>query len=193
MQKNLKYILSFLVLLLLVGGLLAWKHEQTVQLQQKNQPTVTFGNGSPFQSVNYPNTIATPSTSSTLTTSYNDTSSSVMIAGGVPNVVFKGTYTPRLANNTLLLRVDRSIDNGITYAPYMTISPGTTSTIINTSGASSTQGTPFVILGGATSTAVPFDFDFTLAADYIHVSAEEANTTTSTTSGLLNLSTLLTD
>lgn len=163
---------------------------------QKNQNT-ELGHGGPLEITGYPTAIGTAASPATLTSSYNGASTTLQNVGGLPNIVLGGTYTPKSYGSNILIMVERSLDHGATFFPYSTITPQTTSTIINTNGASSTAGTPFVfpadsgavIATSPSGTAVTFSWDMTLAADYLRVKVKE-NTTS--TFGTLNLQTYFT-
>lgn len=172
-------------LLVLVGANAGW-------FFRSSPDVAALGSGGPFESDNYPNAIGSSASPSTLTSSYNGTSSTVILAGGHPNVVLGGTYTPKSFGSKMYLRLERSIDNGVSFLPYGVLSYGATSTAVYMNGASSTNGVPYIIPSGfdsASGTQYTFSFDLTLSADYIRLSAKEDTTSTA---GTVNVKALLT-
>lgn len=138
-------------------------------------PSTTIGT-----SAAVPATLTTSSLASTISTVKNITE--------LPNFVFGGVYTPKNYGSRIYILVERSIDKGVTYYPYSTITPETNDILINTSGTTTPAGvaiagSPFVIPGNAIGTAasgtpIYFSYDLTAAADYIRISAVEAVTST---------------
>lgn len=158
------------------------------------RPASTLGHGSPFSSTNYVNVIGSKASPKTLTTSYNDASSTVELTTGLPNIAVLGSYVPHSYGSNIYILIERSVDNGVTFFPYSTITPENTDTLVNTSGTSSTNGSPFIIPGNALSTAasgtaIGFSFDLPIAADYLRFSVKE-NTTS--TAGTVYIQTVLT-
>jgi hypothetical protein len=164
--------------------------------QLPSQPQ-QLGHGGPLESINYPAAIGTatvPISTSSTYTGAGSASSSAILATGLPNLVLAGTYTPKSFGSNLLIQVQRSIDNGNTYEPYMTITPESGDVLVNSSGTSTTNGSPFIVPGNnlfrATSgTAIGFSFDLTLVADYIKILTKEQTTSTF---GTINVQALLT-
>lgn len=152
-----------------------------------------LGHGGPFESINYATAIGSSASPATLTTAYAGASSTILLAEGLPNISIAGTYLPKSYGSRLYLLIERSIDKGVTYVPYVTLTPESTDVLVNTSGTSTTNGSPFVVPGNsntaASGTAIGFSFDVTLAADYIRLSAKESTTSTA---GTLNAQALLT-
>ena len=178
-QKQLALAVGLGILILLVGGVIG----KTFFVPS------SLGHGGAYESANYPQMIGSASVPATITSDYNGASSTIKLVGGQPNAVFGGTFTPKSYGSKLYLLVQRSIDDGATFLPYDVISVRSTSTVIYTSGASSTQGIPFVIPDGgdtlsASGTSIGFSFDLTAAADYIRVFAKEDTTSTE---GTLNV------
>ncbi len=155
-------------------------------------PKNQLGHGGPFESINYQ-----AFSTSTLTGAYTgagSVSSSIILAGGLPNIAIAGKYTPKSYGSIAEILVERSLDHGATFEPYVTISPESADTLVNTSGTGTTNGSPFLVPGNAlylsaSGTTIGYSFDLTLVADYIRVSAKEVTTSTA---GTLNTQVLLT-
>lgn len=170
-----KYALLLVPIVLLVGIYLA------NQLARQNK----FGAGVPSQirrdSIDSVGTEATPINLTSGYTGAGSASSSVMAVNGLSNFVFSGKYTPKSHGSIMHLLVERSLDGGSTYRPYNVIEVQSDEVLVHTSG---TNGIPFTIPGSGTSvsgTAMEFDFDLTMVADYIKVSAKETTTSTAGT------------
>lgn len=150
----------------------------------KNRGEGFFGGGLTSPDRNYIDAFGTAASPYTLTNTYV-TSSRLKILG-LANVAFAGTYTPRSYGSVSYILVERSIDNGQNYYPYATITPETGDVLLNTSGTSTTSGSPFIVPGNvlftaASGTAIPYSFDISLAADYVRVSTKEVTTSTAGT------------
>ena len=170
---------------------------QKVDVQVKAFGDQELGHGGPLETIAYPAAIGTAASPSTLTSVYNGASTTVQNISGLPNIVIAGTYLPKSYGSNILIQLERSLDDGATFFPYSTLTPDTTSTVINTTGASSTAGTPFVLPADVgevlyttvSGTAITFSWDLTLAAQWLRVKVKE-NTTS--TFGTLNLQTYFT-
>lgn len=131
----------------------------------------------------YEDVFGTPVASGTLSGVYS-VSTPLRILG-LSNVVIGGTWTPRSYGSVLYLQIERSLDNGVTYVPYDTITPSTDRiSVYNNGFVTSSVGIPFQVPGAGTSasgTTQTFSFDTTLAADYIRVGVKENTTSTAGT------------
>lgn len=174
---------------IVVGILLIFGVLRSIQPSQ----TINYGHGGPLESINYPSAIGSAASPSTLTTAYTGASSTTILAEGLPNIVVAGSYLPKSFGSRMYMLVERSIDKGATYEPYMTLTPETSDVLVNSSGSSTTNGSPFIIPGNSTTaasgTSIGFSFDLTLVADYVRISAKESTTSTA---GTLNAQMLLT-
>lgn len=117
----------------------------------------------------------------TLTNSFS--TSSVMRMNGTNNVAIGFDYLPKSYGSSLYIAVERSLDNGSTYVPYLTINPSTDRTYVYTSGATGTLGIPFSIGDGtsASGTSIKGSFDFDMTADYVRFAVKESTTSTAGT------------
>lgn len=134
------------------------------------------------------NGIGTAASPATLTTSYSANSSTATLfkTSGLSNIVVAGSYTPKSYGSVAYILVERSIDNGTTFYPYSTLTAESGDVLVNTSGSSTTGGTPFLVPGNnlfasTSGTAIGYSFDLSIAADYIRVSAKESTTSTAGT------------
>lgn len=155
-------------------------------------PSMLGAAGAGYSSIENPVVIGSATVPVTLTSAYTGAgaaSSSRIAVDGYPNLVLAGTYTPNTYGAKVFILLTRSIDGGVTYLPYETISPQSDGTLINTNGTGTTNGSPFVIPGNAlgttaSGTAIGFSFDLTAVADFVKVSAKEVTTSTA---GTLNV------
>lgn len=138
-----------------------------------------FGAITPTQSARY-----TLFTTSTLTTGYTGAgavSSTNIFGKHLSNIAIGGSYVPKSHGSVLQILVERSLDNGVTYKPYNVLEVQNDEILVHTSG---TAGMPFTIPGSGTAasgTTIGFDFDLTMIADYIRISAKETTTSTAGT------------
>lgn len=138
--------------------------------------TAPLGSGGPFESEGY-----ALFASSTLTSAYTGAgavSSTVYLAEGLPNFLIGGWYLPKSYGSQVYIQIERSLDHGVTFVPYMTITPSASSTGVNT------MSSPFIVPSVATAasgTAIGYSFDLTMVADYVRVSAKEVTTSTAGT------------
>jgi len=149
----------------------------------RNQPVL--GLGGYFEGLNY-NAIGTATVPVTLTNSYTaagSASSTQMGSLGLPNISVSGEYTPKSYGSVAYILVERSIDGGVSYQPYQTITPEVADVLLNTNGSSTTNGSPFIVPGNAlftsaSGTAIGFSFDVSLVADYVKIFVKESTTST---------------
>lgn len=173
-------------ILLIIGVVLAALVSVIAVLPDRNKDAILGGVGFNYESVHYPSAIGSASSPVTLKGTFSGAgaaSSSQIAIDGFPNVTIAGTYTPKSHGSFMYLQVQRSIDNGTTFVPYMTITPETSDVLVNYNGTSSIAGSPFVIPGNASGTtasgtAITWSFDLTLLADYIKIFAKEVTTST---------------
>lgn len=179
-------IIAVIVLLFFGGYLLLKPNKEKIEaanyLVTEVAESEEFGSGSAFESIYY-NAIGTPTAASTLTQVFENTSSTVVMAKGLNNIVIAGEYTPTSEDSLLYIEVERSLDSGTTFLPYSVLQPFPTQTLVYSNGAATTgtEAIPFTIPGGETSvsgTAIGFSFDLTMAADYLRVSLKESTTST---------------
>lgn len=139
--------------------------------------------------------------SSTLSNAYTGAtavSTTGRLSKSLVNVALAGAYQANTTGAKAMILIERSIDDGLTYYPYHTITYETSGILMNTSGSSSSIGSPLIVpgIGASTSgTAVGFSSDFTIAADYLRFSAKEVSSSTGsvlTTPGILTLKALFT-
>lgn len=152
-------------------------------LSEQVIPHQTFG-GSLTVADRNSSTFGTPTSPTTLTNSY--VSSTGMRSLGLSNIVIAGNYLSKSDQSRLFIELERSVDNGATYQAYDTITPQADSVLVNTSGTSTSNGSPFIVPGNAqgshaSGTNVGFSFDLSVAADYVRVAAKESATSTSGT------------
>lgn len=150
-------------------------------------PTQDLGHGGPLESINYVAAIGSVTSPVTLTTSYAGASSTTILAMGLPNITIAGTYTPKSHGSQVLMLLERSVDNGVSFQPYTVLEPQSTQTLVHANGTGTTSGIPFVFPSTNTSasgTALGFSFDMSVVADYIRFSAREATTSTAGTFSL---------
>lgn len=156
----------------------------------------TFGALTPTQTVRY--SLVSSSTLSNAYTGAGSVSTTARLAKSLSNVAIGGVYVPRTTGSKMLILIERSIDDGVTYQPYQTITPESADILINTSGSSSSIGSPFIVPGNGVSTSgtsIGFSADFTLAADYLRFSAKEVSSSSGSvlvTPGTVTLKTLFT-
>ena len=149
---------------------------------ERLRPQQEFGAIVPTQAARY--TLFTTSTLSTSYTGGASVSTTGRLSKSLVNMVLAGFYQSNTTGARALLLVERSIDDGLTYQPYQTITPETADVLINTSGTGTSIGSPFVVPGTGASTSgtvIGFSADLTLAADYIRVSAKEVSSSTGST------------
>lgn len=159
---------------------LAFQSKPVIQVEDRpaiSQSTETFGSNDPTQSARY-----TIFASSTLQAGFTGggVPSSTLVTRLKPNMAIGGTYLPRAHGSYLQLRLERSLDNGVTYQPYTNLEATNSETLIHTS---STDGTFFTFPGAitaASNTTYSFSFDLTMIADYVRFSAREVTTSTLT-------------
>jgi len=175
-KKQLWGVVAIAVVLIL-GLLLGYR---------KHNGQLAFGtSGAGYSSVHYNQLVPT----STLSNSYSaagSVSSSRIAIDGYPNVVLSGTYTPASYGSIAYILIQRSVDGGATYKPYVTITPEQADVLINTSGSSTSNGTPFLVPGNglftsASGTNINFSLDLTMVADFIKVQVKENTTSTAGT------------
>jgi len=125
------------------------------------------------------------SSPATLTNGYTGASSTPVTVSGLPNYVLSVAYTPKSYGSYVYLLVERATNSSCTtYYPFTNLSPSTDRTTVYNTGASSTDGIPFMLGASGTyasGTTQYASFDFTGVANCLRVSAKEHTTSTAGT------------
>lgn len=187
MNKNLKALLACVGILFFIG-LCAL----TLKGPDKTGEETVLGHGGPLEMIPVLAIGSEASPVTVATTTFSNASSSIITAGGLPNLAFVIGYTPASYGSRLALLLERSFD-GTNFYPYATITPESGDVLINSSGTTTGGVTftspPFLIPGNALGTAVSgtritTSFDLTLAAGWIRLSAREVSTSTRGTTNI---------
>lgn len=181
----------------LVGGFICLCAVLVLIFSVFNQKKQEFGASVPTQIARY-----ALFTTSTLTNAYTGSgavSTTGRLAKSFGNVAFSGVYQSNTTGAKAMILLERSLDDGVTYQPYQTMTPETADVLINTSGSGTSSGSPFIIPGTGASASgtnpIPFSWDLSLAADYVRVSVKEVSSSTGSvlvTPGTITLRTLFT-
>lgn len=148
-----------------------------------------FGAIVPTQSTRY-NALGSAASPVTLNTTFNSNSSTMMLSRSLSHVAFAGTYTPKTTNAVMYLKLERSLDSGVTFYPYSELQVTPTQVLVysDSFATSTSSAAPFLIPGDGTSTSgtdIGFSWDMEIAADFLRVSLAENNGTS--TPGTANL------
>ncbi|MFA6158984.1 MAG: hypothetical protein WC763_05195 [Candidatus Paceibacterota bacterium] len=156
-----------------------------------------FGAMTPTQNAHY--SLVASSTLTNAFTGAGAVSTTGRLFRGFDSMVLAGTYLPNTTGSRVLILLERSIDEGVTYQPFQYSAAGVGSIFVETSATGSVIGTPIAIpqsVASTSGTSMTFSLDLNnTKADFYRFSAKEVSSSTGAilvTPGVLTLKAMFT-